>query len=380
MSLGIVEKRPTQFDEPLYRFMAREADLRCTVYYYGAEPCSVSTDPEMGRPVGWRSFEGGGYSAKFCPGMTPLSFARQVADANHDLVVTPASRDRHAIFAALLSRVRGIPVGLRHDHILSIDGRSFRWKIKSLLYRRLRGIYSTGHPVGRQAGEYLKRFGFSEEQLFLFPYAVDHKWFACESARARAVSPNPRDRWGLPQNAPVVCGVMKFSTREDPLTLVRAFHIARQQFPELALLLVGDGPLRKQVEEVCGDQLGKSILLPGYQQYASLPAVYAACNLFVHTAIGQWEVSVNEALACGVPVVTADTVGSAAELVVPHQFGCTFRRGDATELAARIQQVLADTQLRTRVRQEGLKSLEPWSYPTTAQTFAAAIRFARGKG
>jgi glycosyltransferase involved in cell wall biosynthesis len=379
MSLGIVERKPTQFDEPLYRFLATETNLRCTVYYYGADSPNVSFDAEIGQCVGWQPFSEEGYTARFCPRLSALRFARLVVGAGHDLIVTPAVRDSHAVCTALLSKIRGNPVGLRHDHILSIDGQSFSWRIKSQLYRWMRGIYSTGHPVGRQAGEYLRHFGFTEETLFLFPYAVDHEWFALESSRARETVPDLRDKWRLPRGAQVVCGVMKFSPREDPLTLVRAFHIARRQIPELALLLVGDGSLRKQVEDACGEQLGKSIQLPGYQQYGTLPSVYAAGDVFVHTAIGQWEVSVNEALACGLPVIAADTVGSAEELVLPHHLGLVFKRGDAAKLASHIVQVFRDSQLRARVRENGLKSLEPWFYKATAERFAAAIRFVREK-
>ena len=175
----------------------------------------------------------------------------------------------------------------------------------------------------------------------------------------------------------MICAVMKFSDREDPLTLVNAFKKVHENMPAVSLLLVGDGPLRKQVEEAAGNLLGNSIVLPGYQDYAMLPSAYAASDLFVHTARGAWEVSVNEALACGLPVVTSDAVGSALELIIPGGFGYTFKHGNVNELVQRMISVLNDPQLLARAREQGLKSLEPWQYPATAERLRLAMSFAK---
>ena len=377
MSLGIVQGTPTQFDEPFYRYLARETRLRFVVYYYNASESMVKDDPEMGRRVGWSTTADRGYLAVFSKGTSPSRFARQVVQANHDLIVISGFSEPHARRTAIAARLHGTPTGLRSDNVLPRHGgRGRRWWAKRLFYPLLFKLYRTAHPVGDLAADYLTSFGFRKESVFRFPYGVDHAWFAQESSAARADLPSLRASWGLAATGPVICGVMKFSEREDPLTLMHAFRSARQRIPGLNLLLVGDGPLRTQVQEAAGDQLGKSIALPGYQPYAKLPQVYAASDLFVHTASGAWEVSVNEALACGLPVITSDAVGAAHELVVPHNFGYTFRRADAPALAARIVDVLGDAALLARVRQEGFRSLTEWDYPATAKRLVGAVRFA----
>lgn len=151
---------------------------------------------------------------------------------------------------------------------------------------------------------------------------------------------------------------------------------AQKQLPDLALLLVGDGPLRKQVEELAGEELGRSIVLCGYRNYSELPKAYAASDIFVHPASGPWEVSVNEALACGLAVITSDAVGSAYELILPNQLGYTYPHGNARELAARIVAAFQDVPMLRRARESGLKSLETWDYPATAERLVEAIRFA----
>jgi glycosyltransferase involved in cell wall biosynthesis len=171
--------------------------------------------------------------------------------------------------------------------------------------------------------------------------------------------------------------VIKFSEREDPLTLVKAYLRAREELPELALLLVGDGPLKGVVQEAAGKQLGKGIILTGYLNYSVLPSVYAASDLFVHTARGAWEVSVNEALACGLPVVASDQVGSVNELVIPNRLGRSFKYGDVDDLARCIMCVLKDAELLERASKQGMESLVKWDYPATATRLQAALEFAK---
>ena len=377
-SLGIVQRAPTQFDEPLYRYLAKYTDLKFVVYYYGADEVTVPIDAEIGRTIGWGTTADRGYPARFFQGVKPFQFARQVVLAKHDLIIISGYNERHALYTALVAKANGVPTGLRSDNVLPSTGQRARyWLVKRVIYPLLFRLYTTGHPVGRQAGQYLLKYGFHSDSLFRFPYAVDQEWFALESSRARADGAKLRVSWGLPANGQVVCGVMKFSEREDPLTLVRAFKMAQVRIPGLTLLLVGDGPLRQSVEEAAGEQLGRSILLPGYQSYTMLPSVYGASDLFVHTARGAWEVSVNEALASGLPVVTSDAVGSAQELVLPRALGYTFRHGDADGLAKRILDVLTDRKMLNKAREYGLSSLQEWGYPATAQRLISAADYAR---
>lgn len=378
LSLGIVQQLPTQFDEPFYRYLAKTAKLEFRVYYYGADETGTYEDPELGRSVAWTQSIERGYPAVFAREMGSIQFARLVVNSAHDLIVISGYNRPHALLTAIMARTKGLPAGLRIDNVLpAAGGRRRHWLLKKCVFPLLFRLYTTGHPVGRQAGQYLVEFGFAQDALFRFPYSVDHRWFARESANARANSEANRGSWGLPANGRVVCGVMKFSPREDPLTLVEAFHSARNMMPDLNLLLIGDGPLRSKVEQAAGAELGKRIFLPGYQKYDRLPSAYAASDLFVHTASGAWEVSVNEALCCGIPVITSDEVASAAELVIPRRFGSIFKRGDAKELAQYIVAALGDTKLLARVRNEGPESLEEWDYPATADRLISAVEYTR---
>ena len=73
-----------------------------------------------------------------------------------------------------------------------------------------------------------------------------------------------------------------------------------------------------------------------------MPIVYRLGDLFIMPSAAEtWGIAVNEALACGRPVVVSDCVGCAEDLVEPGADGWVFPAGDVGALAAALRQALA---------------------------------------
>jgi glycosyltransferase involved in cell wall biosynthesis len=362
-SVGVLQFAPTQFDDPLFRLAAAAPDIRLTVYYYGGESGNRRYDPEMGRTTEWREDTGKGYRAVYLGSGRKIAFVRAMLRAGHDLLIVSGYNEPITLMAAIGGAVSGVAIGLRSDNVLPAAGLPGRfWALKRILFPLWFRIYATGHPVGENSARYLERFGFSRSRLFWFPYCMDGEAFWSEAEKARQDREKLAAEWGLPPGARAACGVIKFAPREDPLTLIRAALLVRSALPDFVLLLAGDGPLREAVEREAGDELGRGIRLTGYLPFQKLPSLYAASELFVHPATGAWEVSVAEALSCGIPVLAADTVGSALELVVPHQLGILFPHGDSRALAEKMMAIMNDGALKTRCLREGpevVKGLSP---------------------
>lgn len=375
-SLGVLQEAPTQFDDPVFRLAAGSPDIRLTVYYYGGPAGGDVYDAEIGRRVSWREDTGQGYRAVFRNGENRLAYVRRILGAGHHLIIVSGYNRPIPLMTTLGGRIRGVPIGLRSDNVLPSSGARKRfWAVKKLLFPLWFRIYTTGHPVGENAAAYLARFGFAARRLFRFPYCMDGDALRKETDQAKTDRASLRKQWGLAPDARVICGVIKFSDREDPVTLVRAARQVRESDPSAVLLLVGDGPLREAVKAAAGEELGKGVVLTGYLPFQKLPEIYAVADVFVHPAAGAWEVSVAEALASGLPVVAADSVGSAAELVLPRRLGYLFPRGDGEQLAQRIANVLNDPDLIERSRREGLMAVTGISPLSALQELKRALEF-----
>jgi glycosyltransferase involved in cell wall biosynthesis len=120
-----------------------------------------------------------------------------------------------------------------------------------------------------------------------------------------------REELGLPGEALVLGAVNRLSPQKDPLTLVRAMAGCLRARPHARLLLVGDGPLRHEVErEIAGQGVGGQVVLTGLRR--DVPRLLAALDIFVSTS--RWEGlprTVLQATATGLPVLATCADGVA---------------------------------------------------------------------
>jgi glycosyltransferase involved in cell wall biosynthesis len=229
----------------------------------------------------------------------------------------------------------GQRIGLRSDNTLTHTAlRGWRGRLRRVSVGWIQRLFHTWHPVGEQAHAYLRTLSGTERPSYRFAYAVDNDWLAQHAASARRQRSAFLAQNGWPQEAYVVLGIMKWNAREDPLTLVAAFRQLLLELPQARLILIGDGPLRPEVDAAC-HLLGNAVLCPGYVPYSQLPQWYGRADVFVHPAPDEpWGVSLTEALACGVPVLAAQGVGAAAEVLLSDACGAVFPNGDSERLAA----------------------------------------------
>jgi len=168
-----------------------------------------------------------------------------------------------------------------------------------------------------------------------------------------AVKDRLGERLGIPNGVPVIGFVGRFTRDKGIPELVTAFAQLRQTWPELRLLLVGDFEdgdpvppgIRQQIET--DSHIVRTGFVADAAPYYGLMEVLAVPTY----REGFPGVSI-EAQACGVPVVTTTATG-AIDSIVDGVTGFLVPVGNAQALAARIDQLLRDPQLRAHMGQSG---------------------------
>jgi L-malate glycosyltransferase len=127
-------------------------------------------------------------------------------------------------------------------------------------------------------------------------------------------------------------------------------HIAaliRQRMPDVEFVLVGDGPLRQELErEAVALGLGSSAIFLGDRH--DMPSVLASLDVAVNTSDSESLSNVIlEAMATGLPTVAYD-VGGNSELITPGR-GWLIPFGDETGFADAVHKLLLDSALRERL-------------------------------
>jgi glycosyltransferase involved in cell wall biosynthesis len=237
-------------------------------------------------------------------------------------------------------------VNTRHSMSSRNKGSRREW-----LYRR--SMRLTDHAVAvceagreRLAGEGVR----PRMQLSTIPNGIRMERFAPASADARR---RLVEEAGLAQDARIVGTVGRLNRVKDQATLIRAFGAVRAALPESVLVLVGDGPLRAELEAVAeiegirsavhflGDRSDVHSLLQGF-------------DLFVLSSLTEgYSMALLEACATALPIVATD-VGGNGEIVREGWNGRLVAPGDAALLAAAISGMLRlDPSALTRMGRAG---------------------------
>jgi glycosyltransferase involved in cell wall biosynthesis len=149
--------------------------------------------------------------------------------------------------------------------------------------------------------------------------------------------------------------VARFEPQKDHPTLLHA--LAGLTTEAWTLDLIGDGPLQPQAEEL-SNRLGLADRVRFWGQRMDVDARLAEAQ--VALLISNWEGfprSILEAMRAGLPVVSS-AVGGVTESVRDGETGFTVSRGDVAGLRCRLQQLLTDAGLRTRMGRNGRQRYE----------------------
>lgn len=163
--------------------------------------------------------------------------------------------------------------------------------------------------------------------------------------------------------------VGRMEVQKDHATLLRAVA----QVPDVQLLLVGNGPLRPQLEELAGDLgIAERVIFLGHR--ADVPEVLKACDVYVHsTNADGFGIAACEAMAAGLPVIASNVPGLAQ---VVEGAAILFPRGDHEALAAELRLLVASPDRRNQMRAAGLVRAQCFSIEKTVDDYLEMYRAA----
>jgi glycosyltransferase involved in cell wall biosynthesis len=167
-------------------------------------------------------------------------------------------------------------------------------------------------------------------------------------------------RLGVSPGAPLVVMVTTLDDYKDPFTFLRAVAIVRSRVPSMRAILVGDGPLREQVDRAIDAlELQGTLFATGFRDDAQ--GIIAAADVVCLTSRQEgMPVVIGEAMAAGRPVVVT-AAGGTGELVEDGIQGFVVPVGDAAEVARAVSAVLTDKALATRLGHAGLERIGHFS-------------------
>lgn len=379
--LAIITTHPIQYNSPWFALLSQKADIEVKVFYTWSQTSQTLYDKDFGQEIKWdiplltgykyqfaenrsKKPDGVNYNGIDCP-----SLNREVEKwgATHILVI---GWNLKAHLKAMRYFKGKIPVWFRGDSTLIDEQPGFKQLIRRLFLTWVYSYVDRAFYVGSHNREYFIKHGLKESQLTFTPHSIDNDRFSDDVQKNYELAALQwRRELGFKDSDFVILFCGKFETKKNPLlllTVIKEIH-TKNTNSTVKLLLVGNGVLEDELKALSNgcDYIS---FLP-FQNQTRMPLVYRLANLYCLPSQGPgetWGLAVNEAMACGRPVLVSDKVGCAADLVNAHT-GLVFQSGDCHSLSAQLKRVVAQQSIFSA--HEIAAHIQKWSFRNIVQSF-----------
>ena len=364
--LAVIITHPIQYNAPIFKLLSEQNELKLKVFYTFSQRQQDFFDKDFGVNIQWDIPLLDGYNYEFI-----ANTAKNPSLSNYKGIKCPTLISKieewkathilvfgwnyKAHFTAMKYFKGKIPVLFRGDStLLDYDIQSIKSLVSSIKTKptftpltsyvkfKLRKTFltyiyryiDTALYVGTNNKAYFNAHRLKDDQLIFAPHAIDNqRFFDSEKKQYEANAKKWRKELGIKETDKVILFAGKLEDKKNPSLLVSAFDNVSKNKPGLKLIIAGNGPLKEQLKEAAHNN--NNILFLPFQNQTTMPLLYRMGDVFCLPSQGPgetWGLAINEALACGIPVIVSDKVGCAIDLV-KKETGVIFRNNDKEMLS-----------------------------------------------
>ena len=376
--IAVVISHPIQYFVPLFRRLAEEPRIDCTVLYSSLMGSQTYADPGFGLEIKWDIPLLGGYHYKVLPGYFSANI-RNFFSCTSPQVVAELSKGAYdaaivfgwgrlnswlAFLGAWLGRVPVMIYGDTNPVNESSKSRFLQLVRRPLLVRLFRKI-AAFLVTGTLNRRFYESLGVRPEKCYFVPLAVDNDYFAARAAAVKSRRDEFRARLGIAPEVVVLLFAGKLVPRKRPQDLLYAAVSLRESAPPIAVAFVGEGELRPFLESEIRRLSLKNVHLLGFKNQSELPEIYGISDIFVlPSSIEPRGLVTNEAMACGLPIIVSDRTGvwGDGDLVRAGENGFVYPCGDVGALGQAIRRLVTEPGLRERMAARSQEIISGFGY------------------
>src|ERR1035437_248158 len=232
---------------------------------------------------------------------------------------------------------------------------------------------------GKSSLAYLRTLGVSEQVVFTAPNAVDNNFFVTQAEELKRQPDAFREKFGLPGRFILFVG--RLVPEKGVFDLLEAYaKLGSGLRSEVGLVFAGDGVSREELTQRAKRINPGVVCFPGFAPREDLAGVYVLAEaLILPTHSDPWGLVVNEAMACGLPIVVSTVAGCSADLVEDGWNGYVVPPRDSEKLSVAIDSLLRQPDLKQQMSARSSERIRNFSAEACADGLAAAV-IAAGAG
>ena len=251
--------------------------------------------------------------------------------------------------------------------------------IKKIVYALVRLVYrrcNAAIAYGRGTKKFFVFLGINPKKIFIATNTIDNFFFEEIFKMKRGKIDMLRRELHL-QNKKVVLYVGSIERRKKLDVLITAFERIKATLPDTSLLIIGDGPDRDRLVEICSKKnLKNDVKFVGKVDYLKVPLYYFLSDVFVLPSQGG--IAVMEAMASGKPVIVSEECNGLYQvpgIVRPKENGFIVRKEDFHAIEKYLHQLLTDEEMAAEMGKKSKEmALDLFSVDKMIRGFLEAIK------
>ena len=283
--------------------------------------------------------------------------AREISKYKPDVLFTIGYSDEIALCGLVMGKALGSRVFFLADSKADDQPRRAAGEaIKARILRRFDGAL----VAGERHKSYFASLGVRPESIRVGYDVVDNEYFAGRAARLRTKSNLVRSLGILPDRYVILVSRLIPRKRNDrALDIYAASHLPASN---VRLLIIGEGPERHRLQErVHALGIAEEVICRREVKNSMMPLFYAFADALLLTSeYDQWGLSVNEAMACGVPALVTGRCGCGGEIVLHERNGFVWD-GLSTQTGANLlDRLVLEPETRERFSAAAVQTMTEW--------------------
>lgn len=315
-----------------------------------------------------------------------LSLGRLLYALDPVAAFLPSYSPLRPLLALLIASILGIRTIMMNESHAGTAGTGWLKSVtKTALLRLFTGAFVAGNPQLR----YFAGLGIMRSRIAKGYSAVDGGAIAARSRDVAFLS-RCNQRYRAPHNAYLSLG--RLVAKKNIRCLIEAYAqlIGGTDKDYPALTIVGSGDERSDLIQLAQNKGLETIASTGdldltekrrcvcfypFCRNADTAYFYANALAFILPSVKEeWGLVVNEAIACGIPVIVSDAVGCVEDLVRQNINGFCFPANDATSLAQCMQKVWDDRRTAAKMRARAREMAPAVEIDNFGNGFLLAVR------
>jgi glycosyltransferase involved in cell wall biosynthesis len=382
--LAIICTHPIQYNAPLFRLLHERSNISVKVFYTWSQlEKGVKFDPGFGKEIQWDVPLLDGYDYCFVKNVSTTPGSHHYKGINNPTLINEVqSWGANVIFIygwsfkshfkAMRFFYGKIPVLFRGDSTLLDEKRGLKKIVRKYFLKYVYSNINIAMYAGSANKDYFIAHGVKEKQLFFMPHAIDNNRFK-ESEFTKKKTLELRLALNIHHDALVFLFAGKLESKKQPNFLAEAFVELSEK--NVYLIIAGSGELEKSLKNDYGKY--DSIKFIDFQNQQQMPALYAACDVFVLPSKGPgetWGLAINEAMAAGKAIISSNACGASYDIVHNNKNGFVFEKTNKAALQTCLRFFCENRDTTKVMGEASMHIIKDYSYEKDSSSLQEALQ------